>query len=76
MSPVVFFAVVCRPWLWRAALRSAPNRWWLRRPFLPLPSESYRRFRSATQYGGAGDRFDADDVIRFLRWARKFPPAK
>ena len=75
-----------RPDLWgtavRQALRLAPRGWWRRPPFLPLPAESYLRFRMVTAYGGDGmpgheqgdgevDR--AADLITYLEWCRAWP---
>jgi hypothetical protein len=68
-------AVARHPGLWRTGLRqlavlAAPG-WWRRRPFLPLPSPDYLRFRLQTAYGGAGDRRpEPDDLVAYLRWCR------
>jgi hypothetical protein len=70
-------AVVARhPTLWATGLRqalvlAAPG-WWRRRPFLPLPTPEYLRFRLQTAYGGDGDRDpDPDDIVTYLRWCRE-----
>ncbi len=51
----VAFAVLRTPSLWPTALRQARRTaapgWWKRRPFLPVPSGDYLRFRMLTQYG-------------------------
>jgi hypothetical protein len=68
-------AVARHPSLWRVAARqvfvlAAPG-WWRRRPFLPLPSPDYLRFRLQTAYGGAGDRLpEPGDLVTYLRWCR------
>jgi hypothetical protein len=68
-------AVGGHPSLWPTAVRqvlvlAAPG-WWRRRPFLPLPSRDYLRFRLQTAYGGAGDRPpEPDDLVTYLRWCR------
>jgi hypothetical protein len=68
------FALAKRPALWSTALRqwrrTTPRDWWRHRPFLPVPSREYLRFRLVTQYG----RFDADvlpeDVLNYLAWCK------
>jgi hypothetical protein len=69
-------SILVRPSLWRplgrAAVSMAPRRWWLRRPFLPLPPRDYLTFRLQTQYGGAGtNAADPSDVLKYLRWLRR-----
>ena len=53
-------AVLRRPSLWFTALRqwkrTTPSGWWKRRPFLPVPSGDYLKFRMVTQYGDANHR--------------------
>jgi hypothetical protein len=69
-------AVARHPSLWTTGLRqalvlAAPG-WWRRRPFLPLPSQDYLRFRLQTAYGGSGDRTpEPDDMVTYLRWCRE-----
>jgi hypothetical protein len=67
-------AVVKRPSLWRTVVRqmrrTAAPGWWKRRPFLPVPSGEYLRFRLLTQYGDARHRWEPDDVVNYLRWCR------
>ena len=67
-------AVAVRPRLWPTALRLAvtmvPSRWWRRRPFLPVPSAEYLRFRALTQYGDATTAPAGDDVAQYLMWCR------
>lgn len=70
-----------RPDLWPTAIRSyrslVPNRWWRRRPFLPLPDADWLRFRLVTAYGGDGTAADgriaADDLVLWLEWRRAWP---
>ncbi|MEP1126229.1 MAG: hypothetical protein ABJH68_20290 [Ilumatobacter sp.] len=69
-------AVARRPRLWSTAARqarrtSAPG-WWKRRPFLPVPSGEYLRFRLLTQYGDDEHAWDPDDVVRYLEWCRSW----
>ena len=71
-------AVLRRPSLWWTALvvvvRLAPDGWWRRPPFLPLPDPSYLRFRGVTAYGGDGSApMDPDDLVTYLRWCRAWP---
>jgi hypothetical protein len=68
--------VVARhPSLWPTALRqarrTAPQQWWRHRPFLPLPSGDYLRFRLVTQYGAADHRPVPADVLNYLVWCRR-----
>ena len=72
-------AVVRRPDLWVTAVRqsrrtSVPG-WWKRRPFLPVPSGEYLRFRLLTQYGDAEHAWDPDDVVRYLAWCKSWETA-
>ncbi len=68
--------VVRRPDLWvtalRQARRTAPQGWWKRRPFLPVPSGAYLEFRLVTQYGDATHRPEAGDVVKYLEWCRQW----
>lgn len=67
------------PSLWltaaRQARRTVARGWWRRRPFLPLPSAGYLRFRLVTQYGDADHPPDVDDVLNYLRWCRTWERA-
>jgi len=68
-------AVAQRPGLWPTAVRQAivltPDRWWARRPFLPLPDRRYLRFRLVTQYGDPDHPPVASDVVDYLTWCRQ-----
>lgn len=75
LSPVLVLAVLRHPRLWLTALRQAvlmvPDRWWSRRPFLPVPDESYVRFRIVTAYGGDGSAsIEPQDLLTYLSWCR------
>ncbi len=67
-------AVARQPRLWATALkqwrRTTPSQWWRRRPFLPVPSGDYLRFRTVTQYGQVGHPLIAEDVLNYLEWCR------
>ncbi len=69
-------AVVRRPSLWATALRQARRTtapgWWKRRPFLPVPSGEYLRFRLLTQYGEADAVPDPADTVAYLEWCRSW----
>lgn len=70
-------AVGRRPSLWPTALRQwtrlVPAAWWRRRPFLPVPSAAYVRFRLVTQYGDGEHAVDPADVVNYLAWCRSLP---
>jgi len=72
-------AVARRPRLWPTALRQARRLaapgWWRRRPFLPVPSGEYLRFRMVTQYGDPLHRPEPDDVVDYLQWCRRWDNA-
>lgn len=55
------------------AWRFRRNRWYLRFPFLPLPARDYVRWRMYTAYGDHDAVPPVDDVIRYARWAARFP---
>ncbi len=67
-------AVMRRPDLWTTALRQARRTstpgWWKRKPFLPLPSGDYLRFRMQTQYGDPEATPSSADTIAYLEWCR------
>jgi hypothetical protein len=68
------FAVLRRPGLWSTAIRQARRTsepgWWRRRPFLPLPSGDYLRFRMQTQYGDPTATPSATDTVAYLEWCK------
>ena len=69
-------AVLRRPSLWVTAVRQmfrlAPNGWWHKAPFLPLPDERYLRFRLETQYGDAMHTTEPRDLLTYLAWCRSY----
>ena len=54
--------------LLRVAWRFRRRRWFLRPPFLPLPSTDYVRWRMHTAYGTHDAVPPAADVERYARW--------
>lgn len=62
--PTLLPALLGAAWAFRA------RDWYRRPPFLPLPSRRYLRWRMETAYGDPGAVPPADEVARFLRWAR------
>ena len=79
MNPIKTMAaavrvLVPRPWLWPTAIRQlrrfAPDGWWKRAPFLPVPDRALLEFRGVTQYGDPGHSADADDLLAWLTWCR------
>ena len=67
-------AVAARPRLWPTAVvqlvRFAPDRWWRRPPFVPLPQPDLVRFRSETMYGDPAQAPSPADVVVWLEWCR------
>jgi hypothetical protein len=55
--------------LLRVSWRFRARRWFLRPPFLPVPSGEYTRWRMYTAYGDEHAVPPVDDVIRYARWA-------
>jgi hypothetical protein len=72
-------AVARHPGLWWTAVRQlwtlAPNGWWRRRPWLPLPDPAYLRFRLVTQYGDPAHAPEPGDVVAYLHWCRAYRAA-
>ncbi len=72
-------ALARRPSLWATALRQARRiaapGWWKHRPFLPVPSGEYLRFRMLTQYGETQRPVDSGDVMNYLAWCRDWDRA-
>lgn len=75
-------AVAGRPSLWPIAVvtawRLAPDRWWSRFPFLPVPEAAFWQFRMETGYGpGTIGRPSTGDIVDYLRWCqRSRPPSR
>jgi len=69
-------AVLKRPRLWPAAAGAifafAPDRWWRRTPFLPVPDGELIRWRTATAYGSGEADLVTADVVAYLAWRRRF----
>ena len=67
-------AVAARPRLWPTAMallvRFAPDRWWRRPPFVPLPPTDLVRFRSETMFGDPAQAPSAADLVMWLEWCR------
>ncbi|GMQ94498.1 MAG: hypothetical protein BMS9Abin12_1991 [Acidimicrobiia bacterium] len=74
----VILAVLIRPVLWPTAvgtvLALAPRRWWVRRPFLPIPDRDFVAWRVTTAYGHPDMTLVADDVVSYLQWRRRNRP--
>lgn len=72
-------AVAARPTLWLTAVRQlsrmAPDGWWRRPPFLPIPPADYLGFRLQTQYGDADAQPLGSDVVNYLQWVRMWDRA-
>lgn len=74
LTPSMVLAVARRPHLWSTAARAyrsmVPDRWWSRRPYLPVPDLDWMRFRLVTAYGGTGDAppGSEDDLLAWLAW--------
>jgi len=67
-------AVLIRPWLWPTALGAmfalAPDRWWARKPYLPIPDADVIAWRKATAYGSSSAPMTPHDVVSYLNWRR------
>ena len=59
--------------LLRVAWRFRHRHWYKRFPFLPLPAQSYMRWRMYTAYGDEDATPPAEDVIAFARWVGRQP---
>ena len=59
--------------LLRVAWRFRHRHWFRRFPFLPLPAQSYLRWRMYTAYGDERAVPSAEDVIAFARWVGRQP---
>lgn len=57
--------------LFAAAWRFRRRGWWVRPPFLPLPTRAYLEWRLHTAYGDSGARPDVAELERYLRWANR-----
>ncbi|MBL0940088.1 MAG: hypothetical protein IBJ03_14430 [Gemmatimonadaceae bacterium] len=59
--------------LLRVAWRFRHRHWYRRFPFLPLPAQSYVRWRLYTAYGDESAVPPAEDIIAFARWVGRQP---
>lgn len=59
--------------LLRVAWRFRHRHWYRRFPFLPLPAESYLKWRLYTAYGDENAVPPIDDVVAYARWIGKQP---
>jgi hypothetical protein len=57
------------PVVLRAGWRLRARRWWRRRPFLPLPGESYWHFRMITAAGSTSATLSAREVVEAAMWS-------
>lgn len=57
--------------LLRTAWAFRRRRWWAHVPFLPLPDQTYMRWRMHTAYADENAVPPLDDVVRFARWRRE-----
>ena len=69
----VSVTVLRHPRLWAVALaqaiRLARPGWWLKWPFIPVPSDDLWQLRMLTAYGGDGTALpDPGDVVSYLDW--------
>ena len=68
-------AVLRRPDLWITAASTmvalAPDRWWARPPFLPIPNEELVNWRMTTAYGSADTALDEGDLVTYLEWRQQ-----
>ncbi len=67
LSPRLAMALITVAWRFRR------ERWWARAPFLPLPARDYVRWRMYTAYGDHDAVPPVADVVRYARWAARFP---
>ena len=56
------------PHMLGAAWAFRSRSWYRRPPFLPLPSQSYLRWRMETAYGDPEATPPLEELERFLRW--------
>lgn len=67
VSPTLAIALFKVFWRFRRV------RWWARAPFLPIPARDYVRWRMYTAYGDHDAVPPVEDVVRYARWAARFP---
>lgn len=59
--------------LLRVAWRFRRRDWYRRPPFLPLPDQTYVRWRMYTAYGDRNAVPPLEDIERYARWTRRIP---
>jgi hypothetical protein len=65
VSPRLAADLLAAAWAFRR------REWWRRTPFLPLPDQTYLRWRMYTAYADEDAVPPVEDVIRFARWRRE-----
>ena len=65
LNPRVAVDLLALVWAFRS------RGWYLRPPFLPVPSGEYLQWRMHTAYGDHAAAPSASEVVRFARWRRK-----
>jgi len=65
LDPGLAVGLVTVAWRFRA------RDWYRHSPFLPLPDATYVRWRMYTAYGDFDAVPTADEVERYVRWARE-----
>jgi hypothetical protein len=75
MDRSLILAVIRRPSLWGTALGTiaalAPDGWWRRPPFLPIPDPALVGWRLTTAYGSAEADLAVGDLVSYLEWRRR-----
>jgi len=70
--------ILIRPRLWRTSVSAffslVPERWWMRRPFIPIPDPDVVAWRVTTAYGRDEMTLVWDDVLSYLEWRLKNCP--
>ena len=59
------------PYLLQAAWAFRARAWYLLPPFLPVPPQSYMRWRMETAYGDPSAVPNDDEIERYLRWTSR-----
>ncbi len=71
----MFRLILRRPWMLPDLILLAwvtrARDWYRRPPFLPLPPDSYLRWRMETAYGDGDAEPTVSEVARYLSWARR-----
>jgi len=64
--------ILIRPRLWWTTIGAffslVPKRWWMRRPFVPIPDRDVVAWRVTTAYGRGEMTLVWDDVLSYLDW--------